>query len=131
MDLNGSEQEDIYQYAKYGKIIIFASWHLEHGLPFNSKKYDLTSWSNEHTMTTVVIRRSTMQWEEQMSFAIQCGIVHAAHWIPVPGTGYSRGWIRYYCREDAQKCYNELDDKQYGVGMTNVSTSFDTKASNA
>ena len=66
-----------------------------------------------------------------MNFACQFGIVHAAQWTPEPGTEYSSVWIRYYRRNDAHKCYDELDDRGFVVGMSGVSAPFDTKASSA
>ena len=54
-----------------------------------------------------------------MNFACHCGSVYRAQWLP-QGTAY----VTYYLESDAWRCHNELRDRQFPVGITNVSDPF-------
>ena len=54
-----------------------------------------------------------------MNFACHFGSVYKAQWLP-PGTAY----VTFYPQSDAWRCFNELRDRHFEAGITNVSDPF-------
>ncbi len=62
-----------------------------------------------------------MSCHEFMNFACHFGAVYEASWSP------RAAWVTYYLAADAWQCLNELLEKQFETGITNVSAPFNMR----
>ena len=107
-----------YQWLSYGSYVILSSWHLtDSAVQFTPREYHLPSpRTRASPYLTVAIRNSGISCYDFMNYACHFGSVYEALWLP-------RGscTITYYSNADARRCFDELLDKQFEAGLTNVS----------
>ncbi len=114
-----------YRWLSYHSVVILASRPLaEWAVPFFPTKYTLPSPPTPVSpYLTVAIRNSGMSCHDFMNYACHFGFVYEAQWFA------GSSCVTYYSKADAWRCFEDLLNKQFEVGITNVSAPLNGDAS--